>query len=204
MTVILKGCLILLIIKINAPNGSMPLKLSTVFTFYWCRGEDTIMLTCRILIQILDIFQRAWAVISFVCFNWKLMVSPLPRRPRWWSPLAFVIRADTSGIVCPVWPWSLVGGSKRTRQERYNYRIDGNWILCIGAGKEITSYCYSVSECERERKEKRDRADGRITVAKMAREENYVWVRKHKSPSLHSILTIAFVIQQWWCCQRAH
>lgn len=52
---------------------------------------------------------------------------------------------------------------------------------------------------------KREKGRGKsMMVSKWQREENYVWVRKHKGPSLHSILPITFVILQWWCCQRLY
>ncbi len=78
-------------------------------------------------------------------------------------------------------------------------KINRGWILCILAGKEIKTYCTRGV-----RQRKKGRRGKRMMVSKWQREEYYVWVRKHKGPSLHSILPITFVIPQWWCCQRLY
>ena len=68
----------------------------------------TIMLSCCILIQILDIFSRHGAVIQlFVSFNWKLMVTGLPRKQRPRTPMALTSHQGTGGIRSPEWPWKL-------------------------------------------------------------------------------------------------
>lgn len=66
----------------------------------------------------------------FVWFNWKLMVTALPRQPRHWLWVASSIQTDTSGIVCPVWPWKSEekkkgrGGQKRHYQENREVGVE--------------------------------------------------------------------------------
>lgn len=73
----------------------------------------------------------------FVCFNWKLMVSALPRQQQQRRWVASCAQTDTSGIVCPVWPWKSGGRKEEKAVEGKKKHIKKNrgkgWMVSVGA-----------------------------------------------------------------------